>query len=39
MKAATLPKAVRIEPRSIAWAADENAAWQKKTGDERSKDE
>ena len=36
MKAGTL-KAVRIGPRSIAWVADEIAAWQKKVRDERSK--
>lgn len=39
MKAGTFPKAVRIGPRSIAWAAAEIAAWQKKVDDERSKDE
>lgn len=37
MKAGTFPKAVRIGPRSIAWDADEIAAWQKKVRDERSK--
>ena len=37
MKAGTFPKAVRIGPRSIAWVADEIAAWQKKVRDERSK--
>lgn len=39
MKAGTFPKAVRIGPRSIAWDAEEIAAWQKKVRDERSKDE
>lgn len=37
MKAGTFPKAVRIGPRSIAWVADEIAAWQKKVRDERPK--
>ncbi|KAB8042538.1 helix-turn-helix transcriptional regulator [Janthinobacterium aquaticum] len=37
MKAGTFPKAVRIGPRSIAWDADEIAAWQKKVRDERGK--
>ena len=37
MKAGTFPKAVRIGPRSIAWFADEIAAWQKKVRDERPK--
>lgn len=39
MKAGTFPKAVRIGPRSIAWDAEEIAAWQKKVRDERSKAE
>lgn len=39
MKAGIFPKAVRICPRSIAWAAAEIAARQKKLGDERSKGE
>ena len=39
MKAGTFPKAVRIGPRSIAWDADEIAAWQKKVLNERPKDE
>ena len=39
MKAGTFPRAVRIGPRSIAWDADEIAAWQKKVRDERAKDE
>lgn len=39
MKAGTFPKAVRIGPRSIAWDAEEIAAWQKKMRDERSKAE
>ncbi len=39
MKAGTFSKAVMIGPRSISWAAAEIAAWQKKVGDERSKDE
>lgn len=39
MKAGTFPKAVRIGPRSIAWDAEEIAAWQKKMRDERPKAE
>ena len=39
MKAGTFPQAVRIGPRSIAWDAEEIAAWQKKMRDERSKAE
>ena len=39
MKAGTFPKAVRIGPRSIAWDAEEIAAWQKKVRDERAKAE
>ena len=39
MKAGTFPKAVRIGPRSIAWDAEEIAAWQKKVRAERSEAE
>lgn len=35
MKAGTFPESVRIGPRSIAWDADEVAAWQQQCAEKK----